>query len=133
MQEKYPRSLFWTVFLTNFFAKHVYLALPGFTLLIVGIWTRPCLWIGLGLLVLDACLSLTQALHTRKAFLTSDDPNFQPFRDAVLSENWRQNIDNLVREKQSDGETEKAESVTENVADLNDRFNRARYMDQDGK
>jgi hypothetical protein len=23
-------------------------------------------------------------------------------------------------------------SVTENIADLNDRFNRARYMDQDG-
>ncbi len=24
-------------------------------------------------------------------------------------------------------------NVTENIADLNDRFNRARYMDQDGK
>ena len=31
-------------------------------------------------------------------------------------------------------ETEKAqEKVLENVTDLNDRFNRARYMDQDGK
>lgn len=133
MEGKYPRSLFWITFLTNFFAKHVYLALPGFTLLIVGIWTRPCLWIGLGLLVLDVCLSLMQAIQTRKVFLTDDSSNFQPFRNAVLSENWRQNLDDLVREKQSGEETEKAKSVTENVADLNDRFNRARYMDQDGK
>ncbi len=133
MEEKYPRSLFWTVFLTNLFAKHIYLALPGFTLLMVGIWTRPCLWIGLGLLALDVCLSLMQAIKTRKIFLSSDDPNFQPFRDAVLSENWRQNFDELICEMQSGEEAETAESVPEDAAELNDGPNRAGHTDQDGK
>ena len=31
------------------------------------------------------------------------------------------------------GEAEPSSNVTENVADLNDRFNRARYMSKDGK
>ncbi len=31
------------------------------------------------------------------------------------------------------GEAEKPTDPTENVADLNDRFNRARYMDKDSK
>jgi uncharacterized membrane protein (DUF106 family) len=30
------------------------------------------------------------------------------------------------------GETEEMKDPSENVADLNDRFNRARYMDKDG-
>ncbi len=31
------------------------------------------------------------------------------------------------------GEAEPSSNVTENVADVNDRFNRARYMSKDGK
>ena len=31
------------------------------------------------------------------------------------------------------GEPEEMKDPTENVADLNDRFNRARYMDKDGE
>ena len=38
----------------------------------------------------------------------------------------------LIRARRR-GETEKLMDPTENVADLNDRFNRARYMDRDGK
>ena len=37
----------------------------------------------------------------------------------------------LKRNKSGDGRNT-SRSDTENVADLNDRFNRARYMDQDG-
>ena len=37
----------------------------------------------------------------------------------------------LKRNKGGDGRNT-SRSDTENVADLNDRFNRARYMDQDG-
>ena len=40
----------------------------------------------------------------------------------------------LVWRARKKGETsEPSDRVTENVADLNDRFNRARYQDQDGK
>ena len=31
------------------------------------------------------------------------------------------------------GEAEPSSNVTENIADVNDRFNRARYMSKDGK
>ena len=38
----------------------------------------------------------------------------------------------LKRKKAGGAGTDETKSVTENIADLNDRFNRARYMDQDG-
>ena len=41
----------------------------------------------------------------------------------------------LMKKRSGGKDAEKADRdrVTENVADLNDRFNRARYTDQDGK
>ena len=40
----------------------------------------------------------------------------------------------LVWRRKKNGETvEPREGVTENVADLNDRFNRARYQEKDGE
>ena len=40
----------------------------------------------------------------------------------------------IVWRRKKNGEAVDArEGVTENVADLNDRFNRARYQDEDGK
>lgn len=127
MDGEYPKSLFLTVFFSNFLVKHIYLALPGLTLLIVGIWVKPCLYIGLAFLALDLILSLLGALQNRKVFLTSDNPNFREAQEAILSQNWRENMKKMVEQKQEDAQ----QRVTENAADLNDRFNRARYMDKD--
>lgn len=96
MKGKYPASLFWTLLITNILVKHIYLFIPATTLLIVGIWVRPCLYIGLGLLLLDIGLSLFSALHNRHVFLTSDDPNFREAQEAILSENWKENLDRML-------------------------------------
>ena len=39
----------------------------------------------------------------------------------------------LKRKKAGRTGADAPKSITENIADLNDRFNRVRYMDQDGK
>ncbi|MBO4289907.1 MAG: hypothetical protein J5865_07405 [Lachnospiraceae bacterium] len=96
MEKEYPASLFWTNLIITFLANHIYLTLPGLVLVVVGVWVRPCLYIGLGLLLLSSGLSLNTALTNRRVFLDSEDPNFQEVREAVLSENWRENVIELV-------------------------------------
>ncbi len=105
MDRKYPANFFWTQLLFSLFVHHIYLCLPGLTLLIVGIWIHPCLYVGICLLVLDAALSLASALKSRYVVLTSDNPNFCEAQDALMSENWRENLQRLV-DKNTKGENQ---------------------------
>ena len=125
MDKKYPSSLFWTQLIMDFLVRHIYLCIPGFTLVIVGIWVRPCLYIGIGFLLLDAGLSLFSALRTRSVFLNSNDPNFKEAQDAVLSANWDQNLRDLVECKiQQQGPN------TDVTEDPNERPDHERYTTQ---
>ena len=85
MQErKYPNKLFAIGFVTNVFFHFFWLFIPSILLLIVGIFIKPCLYIGLACLILDLYLSFSEQLNIRKAFLTdTDNPDFQKFQDAL--------------------------------------------------
>ncbi|MBR2612802.1 MAG: hypothetical protein IKC72_07015 [Clostridia bacterium] len=86
MERKYPTKMFWLFVLTDFLLHFFYLSIPGIILCIVGIWAKPCLWIGLAILGLDVILSIIEQLRIRKAAVTpSDNPEFNELMDAFCS------------------------------------------------
>lgn len=104
MEKKYPLSLFIAGFITNIFGRFFFLFFPAVILLFIGIWVKVCLMLGLALLALDIALSFIEQLILRNVTLNSDNPNFAEFQDAMLSENWRDNIKNIIEGKISENQ-----------------------------
>ena len=98
---KYPIGLFITGFITNILFHFFWLSIPCLILLIVGIFVKPCLYIGLAVLLLDIVLSLIEQIRIRKAFLAeSDNPDFKEFQDALSKDgDWRENMGEFLNQK----------------------------------
>ena len=93
---KYPTSLFIIGFITNILFHFFWLFIPCIILLIIGIFVKPCLYIGLALLLIDILLSLIEQFRIRQAF-----------QDALSKDgNWRDNIGELLNQKMSDPQNE---------------------------
>ena len=105
---KYPTSLFIIGFITNILFHFFWLFIPCIILLIVGIFVKPCLYIGLALLLIDILLSLIEQFRIRQSFLEeSDNPDFRAFQDALSKDgNWSANIGELLNQKMSDPQNE---------------------------
>ena len=105
---KYPISLFIIGFITNILFHFFWLFIPCIILLIVGIFVKPCLYVGLALLLIDILLSLIEQFRIRQTFLKeSDNPDFQAFQDALSKDgNWRDNIGEKKKKKMSDPQNE---------------------------
>lgn len=95
---RYPSSLFVLGIATNFLFHFFWLSVPSGVLLIVGIFLKPCLFIGLALLTIDIILSLVEQLQIRRVFLTqSENPDFREFQDALSRDgSWMKNIRDLT-------------------------------------
>ena len=104
-EKEYPWSLTKTSMLMGFFLKRIYLFGPGVVLVIIGIWSRPCLYVGLGFLALDIIITVVEELIARKVVLKSDNPNFREVQDAILSKNWQKNMMDLVNRKIEENES----------------------------
>ena len=98
---KYPVSLFVIGVLMNL-TKNFFLFLPSIILLIVGIWVKWCLFVGVALLLLDVIISLIEQIQIRNATINSDNPNFKEWQDAILSSDWKNNIMDLTESKIDD-------------------------------
>ena len=98
---KYPVSLFVFGFVTNMIFRFFWLFVPAIIMLAVGIFLKPCLYIGLGLLISDAVVSLIEQLKIRSTLLKdSDNEGFSEFQSVFEKEgNWRKNIAEYVEEK----------------------------------
>ena len=105
---KYPTSLFIIGFITNILFHFFWLFIPCIILLSVGIFVKPCLYVGLALLLIAVLLSLAEQFSLRQAFLEeSDNPDFRAFQDALSKDgNWKDNIDELLSQKISDPQNE---------------------------
>ena len=105
---KYPTSLFIIGFVTNILFHFFWLFIPCVILLIIGIFVKTCLYIGLALLLIDIVLSLIEQFRIRQAFLEeSDNPDFRALQDALLKcGNWKDNIGELLNQKISDPQDE---------------------------
>ena len=103
---KYPTDLFILGIITNIIFRFFWLFFPSLILLIIGAFSKNCLYIGLGLLAGDILLSLFEQLQIRKTFLEdSDNPDFNAFQDALSKDgDWKQNLRTFLGEKMSDEE-----------------------------
>ncbi len=110
MERKYPAKMFWLFVLTNFLFHFFYLSVPGIILCIVGFWNQTCLWIGLGILMLDLILSIIEQLRIRKAAVAeSDNPEFNQLMDVFCNdglEAFRDVVNSKIQSQNSDEETE---------------------------
>ncbi len=113
MKRAYPAKLFWLMVIMNFLVHFFYLSLPGIILSIVGIWLRPCLWVGLGLLLLDFVLSTVHQMQIRKAAITqSDNPEFNALMDAFLgggTEAFQNVLNDQIRAQNAHTESDDSE------------------------
>ena len=105
---KYPTSLFIIGFITNILFRFFWLFLSCIILLLIGIFIKPCIYIGLVLLLLDIVLSLIEQIKIRQTFLEeSDNTDFLAFQDAISEDgNWKDNIVELLNQKISDSQNE---------------------------
>ena len=102
--KKYPQKLFWLGVFMNLI-KQFFLTVSGIVLLIVGIWNKPCLYIGVFVLLIDIIIAIVTQIQYKKEMETpSDNPDFQAMQDAVLSDNWRNHIIQMVEEKITENE-----------------------------
>ncbi len=109
MKYRYPASLFIIGLIADFFFRFFFLSIPGIILLIIGIRVRPCLYIGLALLLADAILSVIERFRIKRTMETeSSDPDFREFQEAASSPDWRKGVlsyaeDRIKRKKDEDG------------------------------
>jgi hypothetical protein len=105
---KYPTSLFVIGFITNILFHYFWLFLPCVVLLIIGIFVKPCLYIGLVILLIDIVLSFIEQIRIRQTVLKeSDNPDFRAFQDALSKDgDWKDNIGELLNQKISDPQNE---------------------------
>lgn len=98
--KKYNNQLFIIGFLMNIFNKFP-LLLIAIIFGIVGIWVQFCQFVAVGLVLLIIVWSLVQQIHIKHTVENSDNPNFIPFANAMMSENWKEEIKELI-EKDND-------------------------------
>ena len=97
----YPMSLFVMGVITNLLFRFFWLFVPAVILLIAGIFFKPCLYIGLALLIIDLIVSLIEQLMIRSTLLKeSDNEDFREFQNVFEKEgSWVKNVAEYVEEK----------------------------------
>lgn len=99
--KKYPANLFLIGFFMNL-SRNFYLLLPSVILIVIGFWNLPCLVIGVLLFVIDVIKSFIEQLKIKYTCEVSDNPDFLSWQNAILDENWRKNLQEMLDEKIND-------------------------------
>ncbi len=94
MKKRYPASLFVIGFITNMIFHFFWLFVPAVILMIIGIFSRNFLYIGLTVLLFDVIISLIEQINIRNTFLSdTDNPDFRGFQEALSKDgNWNENL-----------------------------------------
>ena len=124
-KRKYPISLFLIGFITDVLFRFSWLFLPGAVLLVIGLFSKPCQYIGQTLLLTDIVISLIDQIMLRKAFLSeSDDEDFQDFQDSVSgSDGWRNGVRSFLEKRISGEQNDPDEGSDGEENDQNDDAN----------
>ena len=105
-KKKYPLSLFIFGFFQNFFFHFFWIFVPSAILLIVAIFVKYCLYIGIVGLIIDVIVSFIEQLLIRKACISdSDSPDFKAFQEALSADgDWKDNLDKYVNRQISNND-----------------------------
>ncbi len=113
MKRKYPAKMFLLFILTNFVFHFFYLFIPGIIFCIIGIWSKTCLYIGLGILLADFILSVVEQIRIRNAAVSqSDGPEFNELMDAFCNDGLeavRDVIDSKIQSQRTDMQADDSE------------------------
>lgn len=108
MKYKYPAALFIIGLFSEFFLRKSYLFVPAVIFMLIGIRVKPCLYVGIGLLLLDAVLSVISTLKLKKTFETeSPSESFTALQQAITSKGWIEGVKEFSEsriKKAGDGE-----------------------------
>ena len=96
--KKYNQQLFWVGFLLNIVRKFI-LILAAVVLGIVGIWINPCFYFALEIILVVLIWSFIQQLVIKHTVEHNEDPNFTPYANAMMSDNWKDELGKLVEDK----------------------------------
>lgn len=101
MKRRYPASLFVIGFITNIIFHFFWLFIPAVICLIIGIFSRNFLYIGLTILLFDVIISLIEQINIRNTFMSdSDNPDFRGFQDALSKDGkWNENLMEFLNER----------------------------------
>lgn len=114
---RYPFRLFIVGFIGNILFRYFWLLIPSIILMIIGIFVKWCLYVGLVLLVIDLFASFIDQMTIRKTMLSdSDNEQFRNFQDALskdadVFENIRDFVDNTIEEYVDDERLERNKLV----------------------
>lgn len=103
--KKYNSKLFLVGFILGISRKMplVFLAL---VLGIISIWVEGCKAISIGLIILVVVWSLMQQIQAKYIVEHNDDPDFEPYANAMMSDNWRKDILKMVEERMKEYESD---------------------------
>lgn len=101
MKRRYPAELFAIGFITNMVFRFFWLFAPAVILMIIGIFSRNFLYIGLTVLLFDIIVSLIEQFKIRAAFLSdTDNPDFRGFQDALSRDgDWNENLKEFLENR----------------------------------
>ena len=105
-EPQYPVKFFVFGFFLDFFVRHFYLFLPAVVFAIVGIFAPWAVIASIVLLILDLLLSMFSQMQIMHTLTHDDDPNFAPWRNAMRSENWEENVRSLTEEQIKNSESD---------------------------
>ena len=100
---RYPMSFFFFGLFLEMIVRRFYLFVPAVIFAIVAIFVPWAITLSLVLLAVDFLISLAVQLMVRHTILHDDDPNFAKWRDAMLSGDWRENLQDLADAQSEDG------------------------------
>ena len=96
-ERRYPTKLFVLGFLIGVIIYRFYLFVPSIILLIVGIYVKPCYYVGCIILLIDLIISFIWQIRIRKLILNNNsNPSIQRFQEAFTEENPEDEIINVV-------------------------------------
>lgn len=107
-QKKYPMDLFFMGLFMDIFIRHFYLFIPAVILMIIGIWVKVCLIIGIVLLGLDIIIALVEQIGIRSALINNENPEIKDFQNAILSDDWMKNVGEVVEARLNSSEENKS-------------------------
>ncbi len=115
-KRKYPFSLFIIGFITNILFHFFWLFVPSVIFMIMGIFIKQCLYVGLILLLIDIILSFIGQMRIRNTMLAdSDNEQFSKFQDAVSADG--DVFENIKDFFENSGVNFKAKENSQNEAD----------------
>lgn len=100
-EPKYPTILFIIGVLQNI-TKNFLILIIAIAFFVLGIWLKWCLIAGAASLVLAVVIAIIEQIHIRNEVVNSDNPEFQEWKNAMMSGNWMENIKNMVESKMQD-------------------------------